>query len=157
MLKKIVTTAAISALAAFTLSACGSFSKVQTEQQKHAMPFCGGLHINNATWDYTDQFGNQIHVIGDCRKGMMHGGFTYMMDGKLVAKSKFSKNSEIKTSCVVNDKKYYSTLAACLNDAANAKGAAQQQAQQPEQQYMLVPVDQAPATAPAAVPAEVQQ
>lgn len=157
MLKKIVTTAAISALAAFTLSACGGYSNIQTDQQRQAMPFCGGLHLKSASWNYVDQFGNNIFVNGSCNKGMKHGNFTYMMDGKLIATVKYSRDGELKTSCQATGKKYRSTLDACLVDAANAKAAAMQQPQQQPQQYMLVPVDQAPATAPAAVPAEVQQ
>lgn len=153
MSKKLITLAAISVLAALTLSACGSFSKVQTERQKNAMPFCGGLHMRNATWNYVDQFGNNIYVTGGCNKGMKHGGFTYMMDGKLIATVKYTRDAEIKTACQATGQKYRSTLDACLKDAANAKGAAQQQAaQQQPQQYMLVPADQAPA-APAEAPA----
>lgn len=157
MSKKIITLAALSVLATLALTACGGYSKFQTEQQKNAMPFCGGLHMRNATWNYVDQFGNNINVTGDCNKGMKHGGFTFMMDGKLVATTKYSKDAEIKTACQATGKKYRSTLDACLRDAANAKGAVQQQAaQQPQQQYILVPANQ-DAEQQGEVPAEVQE
>lgn len=157
MLKRIVTIAAISALAAFTLSACGGYSNIQTDQQRQAMPFCGGLHLKSASWNYVDQFGNNIFVNGSCNKGMKHGNFTYMMDGKLIATVKYSRDSEHKTSCQATGKKYRSTLDACLVDAANAKAAAMQQPQQqPQQQYILVPANQA-AEQQGEVPAEVQQ
>ena len=100
--------------ALFVLTGCASYSMVQTPTMKDRPPSCEDLHIHYAEWNYKDTFGNDYHTVGRCVKGMMHGEFSYMMNGNLIARTKYTRNAEVKTVCLVG-KKHASLLSYCLN------------------------------------------
>lgn len=107
--------------ALLVLAGCAMYSTVQTNAMMNRPPSCDDLHVHYAQWDYSDGFGNNFHTVGRCVKGMMHGEFSYMMNGTLVAKTKFIRNVESKTTCFVG-KKHSSLLNYCLNDAVQKMG-----------------------------------
>lgn len=116
-------TAMIASLAGVLLVAagCASYSAFQTDAMKNRAPTCEDLHIHYAEWDYRDNFGNVYHTVGRCVRGMKHGEFSYMMNGKLIAKTKFIRNAESKTACYVG-KKHASQLTFCLDEAVQMTG-----------------------------------
>lgn len=84
------------------LCSCGgSYQRYQDEASRHQPCNCSGYHLNNATWIFTDNLGQEVFVAGRCVKGMKHGSFDFLVDGALVARTKFSRDSEIKTQCFV--------------------------------------------------------
>ena len=89
--------------AAMTLlcSCGGSYQRYQDEASRHRPCNCDGYHVNNATWEFSDNLGQQILVSGRCYKGMKHGSFDFFVDGTLVARTKFSRDNEIKTQCFI--------------------------------------------------------
>jgi hypothetical protein len=125
--------------ALFVLTGCASYSMVQTPTMKDRPPSCEDLHIHYAEWNYKDTFGNDYHTVGRCVKGMMHGEFSYMMNGNLIARTKYTRNAEVKTVCLVG-KKHASLLSYCLNEAVQTQGR-HPDAQSPSQ----VPQSAAPA------------
>lgn len=111
-----------------TLSACGGkFAKQQTPEQMAQPMNCAGLHMRNATWNFTDNYGQAVVAVGTCKKGMKHGNFVVSVNGTNVAKSKFSKDAEVKTTCLVGGNKIRTTLDLCMQ--ANAQNTAPQGAE----------------------------
>lgn len=113
-------------LASFTgalvvFAGCAMYSTIQTNDMMNRPPSCEDLHVHFAQWDYNDGYGNDFHTVGRCARGMMHGEFSYMMNGVLVAKTKFIRNVESKTVCFVG-KKHASQLNYCLSEAVQKMG-----------------------------------
>ena len=105
----------ILALAALSLTACGGhFAKTQTTEQQNAPLDCTGLHMKHAQWHFTDANGLALDVTGACHKGMKHGNFEFLVDGKKVAVTKFIKDKEEKTSCSATAEKTRDPLEKCL-------------------------------------------
>lgn len=103
----------------FILTSCASgYERYQTPDSMRGLPNCMGLHMKNAQWYYNDSYGNRINVVGRCVQGMMHGNFNYSLNGNLVAKSKFTRGQEVKTTCLVG-RKHPTLLNACMNEAAS--------------------------------------
>lgn len=113
-MKKIILTATALSIAA-TLTACGgSFRKVQTPAEMQQPMNCTGLHMKNATWMFTDDFGQQVTVTGTCKKGQKHGNFTFKVGEKTVAVTKFVKDIENKTACTATNEKTRTPLEECM-------------------------------------------
>ena len=113
-------------LASFTgalvvFAGCAMYSTIQTNDMMNRPPSCEDLHVHFAQWDYNDGYGNDFHTVGRCARGMLHGEFSYMMNGVLVAKTKFIRNVESKTVCFVG-KKHASQLNYCLSEAVQKMG-----------------------------------
>jgi hypothetical protein len=124
------------------LGACSTYESHPGPMPMYGLPNCDGLHMRNAQWVYNDTYGNRVDVVGRCVQGMMHGGFVYSMNGTVVAQSKFTRGTEMKTACLVG-KKHRSFLFACMNEAA-AQVASSRQKTAPVQQgqMIMVPVQQ---------------
>lgn len=100
---------------ALSLTACGGhFAKTQTTEQQNQPLDCTGLHMKKAQWHYTDANGLALDVTGTCHKGMKHGNFEFILDGKKVATTKFVKDQEEKTSCEATGEKTRDPLEKCL-------------------------------------------
>ena len=105
----------ILATMAISLTACGGhFAKTQTTEQQNAPLDCTGLHMKNAQWHFTDANGLALDVNGACHKGMKHGNFEFLVDGKKVAVTKFVKDKEEKTACTATAEKTRDPLEKCL-------------------------------------------
>ena len=105
----------ILALAALSLTACGGpLAKTQTTEQQNAPLDCTGLHMKHAQWHFTDANGLALDVTGACHKGMKHGNFEFLVDGKRVAVTKFVKDTEQKTSCEATGEKTRHPREKCL-------------------------------------------
>lgn len=107
--------------ALFVFAGCAMYGTIQTNDMMNRPPSCEDLHVHFAQWDYNDGYGNDFHTVGRCARGMMHGEFSYMMNGVLVAKTKFIRNVESKTVCFVG-KKHASQLNYCLSEAVQKMG-----------------------------------
>lgn len=127
---------------AATLIACGvSYKHTQTIEEMSQPYTCAGLHMKQAQWRFLDDFGQQVNVTGSCKKGMKHGNFEFIVNGNLIAKTKYSHDVETKTTCVVMGKTR-TNLNNCMQmNAAQYKNNNQQMQQPPMQQ---TPVQQAP-------------
>ncbi len=118
-MKKIILLAMAMPLTLSLIACGGSYRKVQTAEET-MLPFnCSGLHMKNAQWHFTDEFGQQIDATGACHAGRKHGQFNFYMKGTMVAKTKFVKDSEAKTTCVIAGKDERSTLQQCMQKHAN--------------------------------------
>ena len=103
-MKKIILAIALGSLAALLTSCGGSYKKVQSPEDQ-SKPFnCEGLHTKRAQWNFVDELGQNVSAQGACHKGMKHGQFEFFVNGKMVAKTKFSKDREIKTACLAMGK-----------------------------------------------------
>lgn len=144
-MKKISLILALGSIAAVLTACGGSYSRTQTLEQQNAPFNCAGLHVKNAQWHFVDDFGQRVDVMGSCHAGMKHGTFDFVVNGKLVAKSKFIKDSERKTTCLVMGKTR-TNLINCmqLNAAQGQNNLQMQQApmQQPMQQAPMMQDDQ---------------
>lgn len=114
----------ILSLCAILLTSCGGYSKRQTPEQQAQPMSCAGLHMRGAQWHFTDDFGQVVDVVGTCKKGRKHGNFTFTVGGNLIAKSKFGKDQEKKTTCLAGGKKTRTPLEQCMQ--ANAQNTAPQ-------------------------------
>lgn len=123
MQKKILIIGSLAVMSMLSACAGVKYSSVQTNAQVNSMPNCSGLHMKNATWSFWDDKGFSYNVTGTCNKGMMHGTFAYYMNGEKVAKVKFVKNNEVKTSCLVDKAKFVGKLNDCLFRAQEANAA----------------------------------
>ena len=103
-MKKITLTLALCCLAAFLTSCGGNYRKIQTAQEQSSPYTCEGLHMRNAQWHFTDDFGQNVDVVGSCAKGMKHGTFEFYIDRQLVAKTKYIRDAEHKTTCLAQGK-----------------------------------------------------
>jgi len=100
---------------ALSLTACGGhFAKTQTTEQQNKPLDCTGLHMKKAQWHYTDANGLALDVTGTCHKGMKHGNFEFIVDGKKVATTKFIKDTEEKTTCEATGEKTRDPLEKCM-------------------------------------------
>lgn len=122
-MKKIILALSI-AFCAIALTSCGGFSKQQTAEQMNQPMNCAGLNMRNATWHYTNEFGQAINVTGTCKKGRKHGNFKVYANGQQIATSKFGKDIEKKTTCLVGGQKTRISLLGCMQ--ANAQNAVPQ-------------------------------
>lgn len=103
-MKKFALTLLLCGIAA-TLSACsGNYKKMQTVEQQNAPYTCAGLHMRNAQWHFDDDYGQHVDVIGNCAKGMKHGTFEFYIEGQLIAKTKYIRDNENKTTCLAQGK-----------------------------------------------------
>ena len=103
-MKKITLTLALCGLAALLSSCGGSYRKVQSMEEQMSPYTCAGLHVKHAQWHFVDDFGQQVDVMGSCAKGMKHGTFEFAVGGQLVAKTKYIKDNESYTTCLVMGK-----------------------------------------------------
>ena len=94
--------------AAILLCSCASagLDRVQNEESKHSIYDCSGIHLRNASWEFIDQYGQQVRVTGRCVNGMRHGNFYFYVEGVNVAKTKYIRNDEYKTVCLEGNKSY---------------------------------------------------
>ena len=102
-MKKIILAIALGSLAALLTSCGGSYKKVQSPEDQ-AQFTCVGLHTKRAQWHFVDELGQNVSAQGSCIKGMKHGQFEFFVNGKMVAKTKFGKDREIKTACLAMGK-----------------------------------------------------
>lgn len=101
------------------LSSCaGSYDRYQEESDKYKPCNCDGYHMNHAEWHYVDRFGQKVDVIGKCTRGMKNGNFDFYVNGIQVARTKFSRDEEIKTKCFINGVQTYN-LYTCMSINAN--------------------------------------
>lgn len=114
----------ILALSAVLLTSCGSYSKHQTPEQQAQPMSCAGLHMRGAQWHFTNDFGQTVDVVGTCKKGRKHGNFAFTVNGQVIAKTKFGKDVEKKTTCMVGGQKTRTPLEQCMQ--ANAQNAVPQ-------------------------------
>ena len=90
---------------AFFLTACGgNYARTQSDIQRNGPIDCGGLHTKQGQWHFTDENGLVLDVTGVCAKGQKHGEFDYYANGKLIAKTKYSHDEELKTACLAKGK-----------------------------------------------------
>ena len=139
-MKKISLILALGSIAAVLTACGGSYSRTQTLEQQNAPFNCAGLHVKNAQWHFVDDFGQRVDVMGSCHAGMKHGTFDFVVNGKLVAKSKFIKDSERKTTCLVMGKTR-TNLINCMQILASQTQNAPMMQPAPVQQ---APMQQAP-------------
>jgi hypothetical protein len=102
--------------AAFLLCACSSYQKFQTEADINKPYDCTGLHMNYASWRFSDEYDQDITVTGRCSKGMKHGYFNFFVDGYQVARTKFTRNQEVETLCYAIGNKHTIDLRTCMID-----------------------------------------
>lgn len=105
------------------MASCSNYSHVQDEANKNGPVDCSDLHRRHAEWHFTSQ-GVQFDVFGDCKKGMRHGNFRFVADGKDVAVVKYSKDEEIKVKCIVSESANRTSLQQCLSAIPSKDGAA---------------------------------
>ncbi|MBR4348266.1 hypothetical protein [uncultured Fibrobacter sp.] len=98
-MKKIITAITLCSLAALLCSCGGSYRTVQTPEEMTKPFSCTGLHVSNATWHFVDELGQNVDVQGHCAKGKKHGQFEFYIQGKMIAKTKFTRDVENKTTC----------------------------------------------------------
>lgn len=111
------------AIAITALCSCSSaYLREQDEASKYKPCDCTDYHINHAEWHYIDRFGQKVDVTGKCSKGMKHGNFDFYVGGILVARTKFSRDEEVKTRCYVKGIQTYN-LYTCMNINANGINA----------------------------------
>lgn len=103
------------------LTSCGGgkFQKFQTSEQMNTPFNCSGLHMRNAQWHFVDDFGQTVDAIGTCKKGMKHGNFKFSINGTVVAKTKYNKDIEIKSVCMLDPKNSVS-FAFCMEQTAKS-------------------------------------
>ena len=90
---------------ALLFCSCSSYQKYQTAADQNKPYNCTGLHMNYASWHFTDEYGQDITVNGRCSKGMKHGYFNFFVDGYQVAHTKFTRDQEMETLCyAIGDK-----------------------------------------------------
>lgn len=123
-MKKTLILVAISLVAALFTS-CSSYNNFQTTEQMSQPFICTGLHLKNAQWNFVDDYGVKIHVDGRCHAGRRHGQFNFFEGNRMLAKTKFSKDKEIKTACILPAGQKSTTLEECMNIHANARNKAQ--------------------------------
>lgn len=102
-MKKLAIAIAFGSLAVLLTSCGGSYKNVQSPEDQ-AQFTCTGLHTKRAQWNFVDELGQNVSAQGACHKGMKHGQFEFFVNGKMVAKTKFSKDREIKTACLAMGK-----------------------------------------------------
>lgn len=95
-------------------SSCGGYLRQQDYNSINRPCDCTGYHLKNAVWHYTDRFGQNVDVVGKCSKGMKHGNFDFFVGGMQVARTKFSRDEEIKTKCFIGNGQTYN-LYTCMN------------------------------------------
>ncbi len=122
-MKKTLVLITISLVAALTIS-CSSYAKHQTPEQMSTPFICTGLHMKNAQWDFVDDYGVKIHVDGRCHAGRRHGQFNFYYNNKMLAKTKFVKDKEVKTTCITPKGQMATSLEGCMNMHANARNQA---------------------------------
>ena len=98
-MKKFIITIALCSIAALLCSCGGSYRTVQTPEEQSKPYSCIGLHTKRAQWQFVDELGQNVSAMGSCIKGMKHGQFEFFVNGKMVAKTKFSRDGEVKTAC----------------------------------------------------------
>lgn len=119
LMKKTFILIAISLVAA-VITSCSSYAKHQTIEQMNTPFDCTGLHMKNAQWDFVDDYGLKIHADGRCHAGRRHGQFNFYHNNKMLAKTKFVKDKEVKTSCMIEGRQMATSLESCMNMHANA-------------------------------------
>ena len=139
-MKKISLILALGSIAAVLTACGGGYSKVQTLEQQNAPFNCAGLHIKSAQWHFIDDYGQRVDAMGSCHAGMKHGNFEFIVNGQLVAKTKFSKDREAKTTCLVMGKTR-TNLSNCMQILASQTQNAPMMQPAPVQQ---APMQQAP-------------
>ena len=128
----------ISAAMMLLCSCGGSYLRYQDEASKNQPCNFSGYHVNNANWHFVDNLGQDILATGRCYKGMKHGNFDFFVNGTLVARTKFSRDREQSTRCIIENLRN-ADLQTCLTAYA-----------QPQPQYNNPPVYNAPANYPQA-------
>lgn len=110
--------------AAMVLCSCASaeYKTLQDEESIHRPHNCSGLHVRNATWEFVDQYNQQVNVTGKCVEGMRHGNFNFYIDGVQVAVTKYVRDEEKFTRCYVGGQSY-KILSDCIESHFNAKKA----------------------------------
>ena len=103
-MKKIVLTLTLCGLAAALTSCGGNYRRMQSMEEQNAPYTCAGLHMRNAQWHFTDDYGQKVDVVGNCVKGMKHGTFEFYVDRTLIAKTKYIRDVENKTACLAKGK-----------------------------------------------------
>jgi len=123
-MKKILSILILSAIA-LVFTACGaSYQGRQTPEQMKEPFNCNNLHLKNARWTFTDDYGQTVYATGRCAAGMKHGGFMFYVNEKLVAKTKFVRDAEQKTTCLAGGKKSSTDLNSCMATAAQLAAGA---------------------------------
>ena len=117
---KLIRIAIISIAAAFLCSCAGSYERYQDEDSKHRPYDCADLHISKAYWNFNDRFGQNVVVTGKCSKGMKHGSFDFFVNDALVARTKYVRDSELKTKCYITNSAM--PLSACMQLSAERMG-----------------------------------
>jgi len=135
---------ALIAATTILFSSCASayYNRQQDQASKFRPCDCTDLHLNHAEWHFIDQFGQKIDATGKCTKGMKNGTFDFYSNGILIARTKFSRDTEVKTKCYVKGMQTYN-LYYCMSANANAQG--------------LNNVNTAPNQTPAQAPAPVKK
>lgn len=110
-------------LAVFILCSCSAgYQKEQDESSMNGPVSCEELHVRTATWHFMDNQGLQYDIVGRCVKGRKHGNFDFLVNGQLVARTKYTRDAEVKTKCYVKDVK-----AGNLDHCLTANNAAMKQ------------------------------
>lgn len=106
------------------LCSCASmnYKTVQDEESKHHPHNCSGLHVRNASWEFVDQYNQQVNVTGKCVEGMRHGNFKFTIDGVQVAVTKYVRDEEKYNTCYVGGQSYI-ILSDCIESYVKAKKA----------------------------------
>jgi len=107
---------------AMLFSSCGGYLRHQDYNSMNRPCDCTGYHMNHAVWHYTDRFGQTVDVVGKCTRGMKNGNFDFFVDGIQVARTKFSRDEEIKTKCLISGGQVYN-LYTCMNLSAQQKAS----------------------------------
>ena len=103
-MKKIALALILCGVAA-SLTACGgNYRRMQSIEEQNAPYTCAGLHMRNAQWHFVDDFGQRVDVIGQCNRGLKHGTFEFYVERQMIAKTKYVRDNEAKTTCLVQGK-----------------------------------------------------
>ena len=107
---------------AFLIASCSNYSRHQDDANKNGPVDCTDLHMRNAVWHFES---HNVHfdVQGTCVKGMRHGNFRFVADGKEVAVVKYSKDSEVKVKCLASGTAVRTSLQQCLSEITPAENA----------------------------------
>lgn len=121
--------------AAMLLCSCASagYERYQDEESQHRPYNCAGYHVSHASWDFNDQYGQQVHVTGKCSKGMKHGTFDFYVDGFRVARTKYARDEEIKTACYAAGSQSTMPLSYCMQShVEKTRGLRKKESAQPQ-------------------------
>ena len=137
-------------LIAMLLCSCGGYLTRQSPESMNSPVDCDGYHVKTATWHFMDNQGEQYNIMGRCVKGQKHGNFDFFVNGQLIARTKYTRDMEVKTKCYIKG-----VSAGNLDHCLSMRTLAKQQSNTAAKPIMIyqAPANQVQATPAPAAPA----